>query len=98
MIRSAAAGVLVLGVMGTTVMAGTPAAGASGCATKAEFARVKVGMTQSQVARIFGTKGIDAGEQDNDANVAHRVYPSCSGSGAAEAFFADGRLTRKFWI
>lgn len=98
MIRSTTASVLALGAMSMALLVGAPAVAAGGCATKVEFARIKVGMTQPQVTKIFGTKGIDAGEEGNAANVVHRVYPACSSSGAAEAFFVDGRLTRKYWI
>jgi hypothetical protein len=97
-IRATIAGVVVFGAMGVALMVGASAAEAGGCATKAEFARIKAGMTLSQVAKVFGTKGIDAGEEGNAPNIAHRVYPSCSSSGAAEAFFVDGRLTRKYWM
>ena len=103
--RRAAAAVLstVLGASCLVALPEVSASAATGCISRAEYKKVKKGMTRPQVKRIVGTNGRSEGriEASQDYIIEKRLYRVCtSRKGAAELGFVSVRggkykLTRK---
>ena len=103
--RRAAAAVLAT-VLGASCLVALPevaASAAGGCVSKAEYKKVKQGMTRPQVKKVVGTGGRSRGrtEASQDYIIEKRTYRVCtSRKGSAELGFVSVRggtykLTRK---
>jgi hypothetical protein len=80
------AAAVALGLTG--LLAGAPATAHSstraGCVTKAEFAKVQLGMRSARVHRIFGTEGADTGL---GAPNHMRYYDVCRAAGMVQVTY-----------
>ena len=80
-------------ILGSTAM---PASAEPGCATQAEFKKVKNGMNKKQVAKLFGTKGelfMAAGKGRYRVEV--RSYTACTEFGSVSIGFTGGKVDSK---
>lgn len=77
-----------------------PAANASkGCVTQQEFAKVKPGMSQARVAKIFGTKGkVMTQSSGFGTTIAIRDYKTCTQFAAVSILFENGKVQTKTGI
>lgn len=78
------------------LMVGAPPASAAGCVTPREFAKARNGMSVTQVASLFGTKGrVTAKSSGYGMTIVIRDYTACTQFGAVSMLFENGRLTTK---
>lgn len=83
---------LGLGTVGATA-AEAAAPAPKGCVTKAEYKKVKNGMTKAKVHKIFGTKGIRV---TNSNGVEGRGYVTCtSRKGGVGVVYSGGKVVSK---
>lgn len=77
-----------------------PSANASkGCVTQKEFAKVKPGMSQARVAKIFGTKGkVSTQSSAFGTTIAIRDYKPCTQFAAVSILFENGKVQTKTGI
>lgn len=100
-IRTLSVSVLVAGLLGSTAisapaLASDTATRSPGCVTYSEYKRAKTGMTVSQVAKLFGTKGKQSSKSSNfGITVEIRSYNGCTQFGVVSVLFTNGRLDTK---
>lgn len=67
-----------------------------GCVTKSEFNRIKVGMSKSSVAKIFGTKGtVSTTSSGFGQTIEIRSYDGCSSFSVVSVMFTNGKMDTK---
>lgn len=80
----------------SSLMIPVSAHASKGCVTPQEFNKAKIGMSESAISKLFGTKGrVSAKSKSFGITVTMRAYKACTQFGAVSILFTNGKLETK---
>ena len=86
----------IVALAGGVLVAPASANSTPGCATSREFAKVRNGMSKSQVAKKFGANGKRSTfARSGSYTIEIRSYRACSQFGTVAISFSNGRVNAK---